>query len=118
MPLIDIEARLTDPERMLQETAHKFAEDVLRPVGRQLDRLADPADVIRPESPLWEVFRRHSALGLEVLDGGELDLSPLERARARALVAEELGWGDAGLAISLGVAGFHRMFARLPAAPR
>jgi alkylation response protein AidB-like acyl-CoA dehydrogenase len=117
MPLIDIEARLTDPERMLQETAHKFAEDVLRPVGRQLDRLADPADVIRPESPLWEVFRRHSALGLEVLDGGELDLSPLERARARALVAEELGWGDAGLAISLGVAGFHRMFARLSGRP-
>jgi alkylation response protein AidB-like acyl-CoA dehydrogenase len=31
----------------------------------------------------------------------------------RFLVSEEMGWGDAGLAISLGVAGFHRMFAMM-----
>lgn len=118
MPLVDIEVNLTDTERMLQETAHKFAEDVMRPLGRQLDRLPDPADVIRPDSSLWNVFARHRELGLEVLDDADaFDLSPAERARTRAIIAEELGWGDAGLAISLGVAGFHRMFARLSGRP-
>ncbi len=107
MPLVDIEVNLTDTERMLQETAHKFAEDVMRPLGRQLDRLPDPADVIRPDSSLWNVFARHRELGLEVLDDADaFDLSPAERARTRAIIAEELGWGDAGLAISLGVAVF------------
>jgi alkylation response protein AidB-like acyl-CoA dehydrogenase len=113
MPLVDIESNLTDQERMLQETAHKFAEDVMRPVGRQLDRLSDPADVIRKDSPLWDAMKQHRELGLEFLDDEEAGLTPLERARVRAIIAEEMGWGDAGLAISFGVAGFHRMFARL-----
>jgi len=113
MTLVDIETQLSDQERSLQETAHKFAEDVLRPVGRQLDRLADPADVIRQDSPLWEAFRRHEELGLAILDDDDIAMSPFERARARAIVSEEMGWGDAGLAISLGVAGFHRIFAKL-----
>ncbi len=117
MALVDIESSLTDQERMLQETAHKFAEDVMRPVGRQLDRLADPADVIRKDSPLWDAMKQHRELGLEFLDDDEAGMTPLERARARAIIAEEMGWGDAGLAISLGVAGFHRMFARLSGRP-
>jgi alkylation response protein AidB-like acyl-CoA dehydrogenase len=29
------------------------------------------------------------------------------------MINEELGWGDSGLAISLGVAGFHRIFSRM-----
>jgi alkylation response protein AidB-like acyl-CoA dehydrogenase len=37
----------------------------------------------------------------------------LEQARLRFLISEELGWGDSGLAISLGVGGFHRMFAQM-----
>ena len=35
----------------------------------------------------------------------------------RFLVNEELGWGDSGLAISLGVSGFHRFFAKLSGRP-
>lgn len=117
MTLPDIEVGLTDLEREVRDSVHKFAEDVLRPAGRELDRLADPAAVVAPDSILWSVFERYRGLGLADLEeiGGELE--PVAQARLRCLVSEELGWGDAGLAISLGVAGFARMFARMSGRP-
>ena len=65
------------------------------------------------------MFERHHALGLDILDAGEpgAEVSLLQAARTRFLVAEELGWGDAGLAIGLGVSGFHRFFAHLTGRP-
>jgi hypothetical protein len=48
MALVDIEVGLSEEERGVRDTAHKFAEEVLRPVGTELDRLADPADVVAP----------------------------------------------------------------------
>jgi alkylation response protein AidB-like acyl-CoA dehydrogenase len=117
MTLVDIESNLSDTERELLDNVHKFASEVMRPAGQALDKLADPADVIAAGSPLWPVFERHRELGLDLFDSQELALSPIEQARLRAMVAEELGWGDSGLAISLGVAGFHKMFARLSGRP-
>jgi acyl-CoA dehydrogenase len=119
MALADIEVSLSDEERAIRDTARRFAEETLRPAGAALDRLADPADVIAPGSPLWGVFDRYRALGLAMLDDVEPgpEVSLLQQARLRFLVSEELGWGDAGLAISLGVSGFHRFFARLTARP-
>ena len=117
MTLVDIESNLSDTERELLDNVHKFASEVMRPAGQALDKLADPADVIADGSPLWPVFERHRELGLDLFDSEEVGLSPIEQARLRAMVAEELGWGDSGLAISLGVAGFHKMFARLSGRP-
>lgn len=117
MPVVDIEVGLGESERAVRDAAHKFAEEVMRPAGVALDRMVDPAEVIAPGSPLWTVFDRHRELGLDDLDGAGGDLSPLERARVRCLVLEELGWGDSGLAISLGVAGFARMFAQMSGRP-
>jgi len=119
MTLPDIEVSLTDEERAVRDTARRFAAETLRPVGAALDRLADPAAVAAPESPLWSVFDRYRELGLAVLDdvAGDGVRSLLERARLRFLVCEELGWGDAGLAISLGVSGFHRFFAAMTGRP-
>lgn len=117
MPLVDIEQDLSETERELRDSVHKFAAEVLRPAGASLDRLADPSEVIAKGSVLWQVFERHRELGLDILDADGIDMPPLERARVRAIIAEELGWGDSGLAISLGVAGFHRMFARLSGRP-
>jgi acyl-CoA dehydrogenase len=117
--LPDIEVSLTDEERAVRDTAHRFAAETLRPVGAALDRLPDPAAVIAPDSPLWGVFDRYRDLGLALLDEAGMDGqgSLLERARLRFLVCEELGWGDAGLAISLGVSGFHRFFAQMTGRP-
>lgn len=119
MTLVDIEVSLTDDERAVRDVAHRFAAETLRPTGAALDRLADPHEVIADGSPLWGVFARHHALGLDILDSAapDGDVPLLHAARTRFLVAEELGWGDAGLAISLGVAGFHRFFAHLTGRP-
>jgi alkylation response protein AidB-like acyl-CoA dehydrogenase len=116
MPLVDLELNLSDTERAVRDTAHKFAEEVMRPAGIALDRLADPAEVVAPDSVLWDVMRQQRELGLEAL-GGDPNVPPLESARMQCLVGEELGWGDAGLSISLGVGGFHRFFAQLSGKP-
>jgi alkylation response protein AidB-like acyl-CoA dehydrogenase len=113
MALVDIEVGLSDQEREIRDTAHKFAEEVMRPAGAELDRLDDPNDVSAPGSVLWDVFKKHRELGLGALDEGSSGLGPIEAARTRAIINEELGWGDSGLAISLGVAGFHRIFAQM-----
>lgn len=117
MTLPDIEVGLSELELEVRDTVHKFAEDVLRPAGRQLDRLADPADVVAPDSVLWRVFERYRALGLGALEETGAGLDPVAQARLRCLIYEELGWGDAGLAISLGVSGFARLFARMSGRP-
>jgi alkylation response protein AidB-like acyl-CoA dehydrogenase len=117
MPLADIEVGLGDAERAVRDAVHKFAEEVMRPAGALLDRLPDPSGVIARDSVLWNVFEKYHALGLDDLEQSASDLGPTERARLRCLVHEELGWGDSGLAISLGVSGFHRMFARLSGRP-
>ncbi len=117
MIMTDIELDLTDQERQIRDTAHRFAEEVMRPAGRELDRLADPADVIKKESILWEVFRKHREIGLADLETETASLPPRERSRLRALISEEMGWGDSGLAISLGVANFHKAFAMMSGKP-
>lgn len=108
--ITDIETGLSEPEERIRDAAHRFASEVMRPAGKQLDALADPQDVIASDSILWDVFKKYRETGLADLESATLDLSPLEQARLRSLTSEELGWGDSGLAISLGVSGFHRIF--------
>jgi alkylation response protein AidB-like acyl-CoA dehydrogenase len=117
MPLVDLETTLTDEERAVRDTARRFAQEVMRPAGAALDRLADPAEVVKPDSVLWDVFKKYWDLNLNVLDDGSGTVSMLETARMRFLINEELGWGDSGLAISLGVGGFHKLFAQMSGNP-
>ncbi|MDH5670999.1 MAG: acyl-CoA/acyl-ACP dehydrogenase [Myxococcales bacterium] len=117
MMLPEIEVGLTEEELAIRDTVHKFAAEVMRPVGERLDRLPDPADVIAEGSELWAVFEQYRALGIGLDAMDDSDLDPLRRARIRALINEEMGWGDGGLAISLSVAEFHRVFARLSGNP-
>lgn len=92
--------------QQVQESARRFAEEMLRPIGRELDRMADPAEVIAGSSPLWEAFRRYRELGFDAI-AGDTDLDPVEKARLMCVINEELSWGDVGLAISLGLSQFH-----------
>ncbi|HEV2364409.1 MAG TPA: acyl-CoA dehydrogenase family protein [Caulobacteraceae bacterium] len=112
---IDLDPQLSETERVACETAHRFARDVMRPAGEKLDKMA-AAEVIAPGSVLWDVFRQHRELGLGYFDEGS-ELSPTDQARIRCLVSEELGWGDAGLAISLGAAGFPAFMSRMSGNP-
>ena len=115
-PLDDTEVGLSEQEREVQATVHSFAEKVMRPAARALDRLDDPAEVVAPGSPLWDVRSQYQKLGLDALitpEGGLLGsadgdgagsreggMGPLERARLTGLVMEELAWGDVGLTIT------------------
>ena len=117
MSSIDLESQLSDEERAVHETVHKFAEEVMRPAGIALDRLADPADVIAADSVLWEVTKAHAALGLDEISDPSSGLSPVQQARLRSVISEELGWGDSGLAISFGVSGFPRMLSQMSGNP-
>ncbi len=106
MTSIEIDVALSDEDKAVRDTVHKFAEEVLRPAGAELDRKPDPAEVIAPDSVLWEVFDKYNALGIADF-GSDPDMDPLVKARLMAIVNEELAWGDVGLAITLGLCQFH-----------
>jgi acyl-CoA dehydrogenase len=110
LPAFDCDPGYGETERAAYTTAHAFAAEVLRPAGVKLDKLP-ASDVIARGSILWDVFAAYRDLGLGLFDV-DGDLSPAEQARIRCVVGEELGWGDAGLAISLGVSNFPTMIAR------
>ena len=78
-----------------------------------------PEEVIADGSPLWTVFDRYRELGVDELRYGAVagELSPAQQARLQCMVGETLGWGDAGLAISLGVSTFPRFMAMMTGNP-
>ena len=110
---LDLNPSLTPTQTALKEETHRFAAEVIRPASIELDKLADPEDVIKKGSPLWDVFRshyeleRHLAGFPEELGGANLQGLDLHVA------AEEMGWGCAGLAISLGACGMPFAMAHL-----
>jgi acyl-CoA dehydrogenase len=101
LPPTGLEAPLTPMQAQLVDGVRRFADEVLRPTGLVLDRMS-PEAVVAPESPLWTVFARSADLGLSVPALAQLPADDL--AVLLPLFWEELGRGDAGLAISLGVA--------------
>ena len=55
MPFTDLDINITDTEKAVRETAHRFAVEVLRPAGKELDELK-PEEVIDKKSIYWEVL--------------------------------------------------------------
>ena len=117
MAIAEREVNLGPEVRGVRTMVHRFAEEMLRPVGIRLDALHDPARVIAPDSELWQVFARYRELGLDPLTLGSTGLPPQEQSLLRCIVGEELGWGDAGLAISLEVSTLPRTLALLSGRP-
>ena len=107
MTSIDIEASLSDEEHAARDTCHKFAEEILRPAGRDLDRLPDPAQVIARGSVLWDVFEKYQETGIGRFFADK-SMEPVAKARLMCIINEELSWGDVGLAITLGLCQFHQ----------
>jgi alkylation response protein AidB-like acyl-CoA dehydrogenase len=103
---LDLNKELTPAQVALKEEAHRFAAEVLRPAGVELDKLADPEDVIKEGSPFWDVFKKAYNQGFHIRgfdeSMGGANLGPLEQH----IVAEEMGWGSSDLAIALGCAPF------------
>ena len=107
--LTGFETPLSEEETAIQGVVHQFARDVLRPIGRELDKMS-AAEVCAPGSPFWSVFEEAAKLGMtpDLLEQFE----PSVAHRLESMIGEEMGWGDAGLAVSLTVMNFPLEMAR------
>ena len=94
LPLTGLETPLSEVEAAIQSTCHRFAADVLRPLGAEVDRMT-PEDAVAANSPVWDALKQAQGLGISLLDMTEMP--PLERVRLLMLASEELSWGDVGL---------------------
>jgi alkylation response protein AidB-like acyl-CoA dehydrogenase len=107
---VELNKNLTDEELSLKEQVHRFAADVFRPAAMELDTLT-PEEVIAPDSVLWDVFRKYRELGYHLRGMpeafGGIELSPV----SQHIIGEELGWGAADLAISMGAGSMPYSFA-------
>ena len=105
MGIPDLDIGLTDEQKSMRDMVRKFGAQVVRPAGIELDKFHDPADVVAEGSVLWDVYREFRQLGLhrstipKAAGGMMEDLDPL----STVLIAEEMGYADAGLAIGFGV---------------
>ncbi|NMO22448.1 acyl-CoA dehydrogenase [Pyxidicoccus fallax] len=87
-----MEFQLTESQRALQETARKYAREVIRPKAAHYDETATfPRDLL---STAWELGLLNMAIPAEY---GGVGLSHLEQV----IVGEELSWGCAGVATSI-----------------
>lgn len=111
LPMVGLsgfDAGLSPEEQGAQAGIHRFASEVMRPIGRELDRM--PADqAYLPGSPFWQFHAEAMKLGLG--PEGMAGIPPDQAARMEAIVVEELAWGDAGLAVSAGAGGMPLLMA-------
>jgi alkylation response protein AidB-like acyl-CoA dehydrogenase len=112
--LSGFETPLSEEESAVQSGVHRFARDVLRPLGAELDKLT-AEEVVAPGSRYWSLFTEYAQLGLD--PAMLLELPPEVAVRMESLIGEELGWGDAGLAVSLTVAAFPMQMAAIVGNP-
>ena len=50
MGYLELDLSLSDEDRAIRDLSRRFAAEVIRPAGIELDRLTDPADVIAESS--------------------------------------------------------------------
>ncbi len=99
-----LDAGMSDEEKAIQDVAHRFAAEVMRPIAAQLDMMT-PEQVIAPESPLYDFIRQLKEIGIFDLEAiGAMDSE--QKSRILPLVFEEMGWGDSGLTILAGSTSF------------
>ena len=116
MNAVDLTFELTPDQERLRQDMHRFAADVMRPTAMELDAMT-PEEVIAPASPLRQVFRTAYGAGYHLRgfppELGGAGLSPMDAW----VVGDELGWGNAGLSISLGVTSMPFRFAAMTGNP-
>lgn len=85
---------LTEEQVAIQQLAHEFAENEIRPIAMQLDHETDPAKAFfmpHLAQKFHEVGLHAMSIPEEYGGGGIDDLF------THCIVAEELGWGDRGV---------------------
>jgi alkylation response protein AidB-like acyl-CoA dehydrogenase len=89
MPMLSFE--LTDDQREIRDWVHQFAEKEIRPVAHEYDE--------KEEFP-WDVVKKAAEVGLYSVDFVQQTYAD-ETGLLPALVAEELTWGCAGIALAI-----------------
>ena len=84
----------TEEQELVQSTLREFAKDVLRPAAREADEASRLPDDLLDQA--WQLGLTSTQLP-GTLGGGDEPRSPL----TNALVLEELGCGDAALALAV-----------------
>jgi len=106
MDFLDLDLNLTEEDIAIKKAAHKFAEEVMRPIAKQLDEMT-PEQVIAKDSPFWDFMRQSYSLGYHAVlipeSYGGMDLTSLQQT----IIYEELAWGSFGLSVAIAVASFH-----------
>jgi len=105
MGYVELDINLSKEAIAVQKEVQKFAREVMRPAGIELDKLQNPADVYEEGSAYWDVVRGYRELGLHAtgfpkeLGGMAGDMDP----KVGPLLSEVMAHADAGLTISLSV---------------
>ena len=110
---LDLNPELTPTQTALKEETHRFAAEIARPATIELDKLADPQDVIKQGSVFWDVFRKHYELerhlaGMPEEFGGANLTRPghatsWPRRWAGAPPTSPSGWAPAAMPFSMGL---------------
>lgn len=109
LPQTGFEEPMGEVKRQVVDLARRFAEEVMRPAGAALDRLT-PEEVVAPGSAYWTTLAQYRDLGFDQADA--LDLSPGDLVDLKAMLYEEMGRGDSGLAIAIGAGGLGHLMAK------
>ncbi len=100
MAYFDLNLNLTDEDRAIREAAQRFAVEVMRPMGVELDRMS-AEETAAPDSPIWGFLKQAYGLGYHKAafpeEVGGLGFTPLQSH----ILMEELFCGSAGLAAVL-----------------
>jgi len=95
-----LECGLNEFEISVQARVRRFAEQTMRPLAARLEHL-EVQEVIAAGSDYWKMFDAFEQLGLTA--DAIFQLPSAAQGRLMAVAFEELGWGDGGLAVALGV---------------
>ncbi|MEP6871260.1 MAG: acyl-CoA dehydrogenase family protein, partial [Anaerolineaceae bacterium] len=86
---------LSEEEKMVQQVAHEFAKKEIRPVAAYYDE--------REETP-YDVIKKAAAIGFGISRQGGL-AEGAGSALLPCIMAEELSWGCAGIALAINSSG-------------
>jgi alkylation response protein AidB-like acyl-CoA dehydrogenase len=112
MPYTELNLELTEEHELLKDEVHKFAVEVLRPASIELDRLP-PEEVVKKGSLYWDcmgqMYRNNYHTVLISDEYGGMGLDPL----GVHIFWEEIAYGSAGFAVSLGCSCFSPFYATM-----
>ncbi len=107
---LELNKELTKEQIQLKNSVREFAQAELRPAGRELDAMTNPADVIKNGSLFWEGMKKMRDLDYHAIfipeEVGGLGCSPIEKH----IFYEEISAASVGFGIAHAVDMFPAFF--------